>query len=69
MRRLVVGLFGFRRKQMGRGLRQLTGWPAEAVEGVLGRAGIDPKARPETLAPAEFATLLRGLVDGGWNAR
>lgn len=68
-RRLVVGLFGFRRKQMGRALRQLTGWPPEVVEGVLGRAGIDPKARPETLAPAEFAALLRGLVDGGWNAR
>ena len=69
MRRLVVGLFGFRRKQMGRALRQLTGWPPEVVEGVLGRAGIDQKARPETLAPVEFAALLRGLVDGGWNAR
>ena len=30
-RRLVVGLFGFRRKQMGRALRQLTGWPPEVV--------------------------------------
>jgi 16S rRNA A1518/A1519 N6-dimethyltransferase RsmA/KsgA/DIM1 with predicted DNA glycosylase/AP lyase activity len=68
-RRLVVGLFGFRRKQLGRGLRELTGWPAERVEAALARAGIPATARPETVAPPAFAALLRALVDGGWAAR
>jgi 16S rRNA (adenine1518-N6/adenine1519-N6)-dimethyltransferase len=68
-RRLVVGLFGFRRKQLGRGLRQLTGWPPDRVAAVLERAGLRAAARPEVLAPAELATLHRALVDGGWVAR
>ena len=68
-RRLVVGLFGFRRKQVVRGLRELTGWDAERVEDVLGRVGIESRVRPETVAPARFAALLRTLVDGGWTAR
>ncbi len=67
-RRLVVGLFGFRRKQIVRGLRELTGWEAARVEAVLGRVGIELQARPETVAPAGFAALLRALVDGGWTA-
>jgi len=65
-RRLVVGIFGFRRKQLGRGVRELTGWPPERVSEALTRAGIDPAARPETLPPAGFVRLLRALVDGGW---
>jgi 16S rRNA A1518/A1519 N6-dimethyltransferase RsmA/KsgA/DIM1 with predicted DNA glycosylase/AP lyase activity len=69
LRRLVVGLFGFRRKQMLRGLRELTGWDAARAEAVLSRAGIEPRVRPETLAPPEFVSLLRVLVDGGWPAR
>jgi 16S rRNA (adenine1518-N6/adenine1519-N6)-dimethyltransferase len=68
-RRLVVGLFGFRRKQLARGLRELTGWDAPAVAGVLERTGIPPDVRPEVLAPATFADLLRALVDAGWPAR
>jgi 16S rRNA (adenine1518-N6/adenine1519-N6)-dimethyltransferase len=68
-RRLVVGLFGFRRKQIGRGLRELTGWEAERVESVLARVGIPAAARPETVAPPALAGLLRALVDGGWAAR
>ncbi|HJR51985.1 MAG TPA: 16S rRNA (adenine(1518)-N(6)/adenine(1519)-N(6))-dimethyltransferase RsmA [Gemmatimonadales bacterium] len=68
-RRLVVGLFGFRRKQLGRGLRELTGWDAGAVEGALAAGGIAASARPETVPPAGFAALLRALVDGGWAAR
>jgi 16S rRNA (adenine1518-N6/adenine1519-N6)-dimethyltransferase len=68
-RRLVVGLFGFRRKQMVRGLRELTGWDARRVEAVLAGVGIDGRARPETVAPPHFAALLRALVDGGWPAR
>jgi 16S rRNA (adenine1518-N6/adenine1519-N6)-dimethyltransferase len=68
-RRLVVGLFGFRRKQLGRGLRELTGWDAELVEAALRAAGIAPRGRPETVSPTGFATLLGALVDGGWPAR
>jgi 16S rRNA (adenine1518-N6/adenine1519-N6)-dimethyltransferase len=65
-RRLVVGLFGYRRKQLGRGVRELTGWAPDRVADVLARAEVDPAARPETLPPAAFVRLLRLLVDGGW---
>src|SRR4051812_28729990 len=34
-RRVVVGLFGFRRKQMLRALRELTGWDAARVSTIL----------------------------------
>jgi 16S rRNA (adenine1518-N6/adenine1519-N6)-dimethyltransferase len=65
-RRLVVGLFGFRRKQLLRGLRELTGGTAERLAGLLREAGVDPTARPETLDPAAFVALHRALVDAGW---
>ena len=68
-RRLVVGLFGFRRKQLLRGLRELTGWQSPAVEAVLVGLGIEPSIRPEMLPPGAFARLLRALVDGGWQPR
>ena len=68
-RRLVVRLFGFRRKQAIRGLRELTGWPTPQVERVLAVAGIEAKLRPEVLSPELFTRLLRALVDGGWSAR
>jgi 16S rRNA (adenine1518-N6/adenine1519-N6)-dimethyltransferase len=68
-RRLVVGLFGFRRKQLARGLRELTGWDAPQVSQLVERLGLDERARPETLTPEQFVALLRGLVDGGWAAR
>ena len=68
-RAMVVGLFGFRRKQLLRGLRELTGWePARAGER-LERAAIDPTARPEMLSPADFVRLHHALVDGGWQRR
>ena len=59
-------MFGFRRKQLGRGLRELTGWPPERVAELLTSAGLDPVSRPETLAPAAFVGLLGLLIDGGW---
>jgi 16S rRNA (adenine1518-N6/adenine1519-N6)-dimethyltransferase len=68
-RRIVVGLFGFRRKQMARALRELTGWPAEPARAALDRAGIAPDVRPEALAPEAFVRLQRVLVDGGWAGR
>ena len=67
-RRLVVGLFGFRRKQLLRGLRELTAWPVERAAEALVRAGVEPTARPETLEPAAFLRLLTAVVDGGWRA-
>jgi 16S rRNA (adenine1518-N6/adenine1519-N6)-dimethyltransferase len=66
-RRMVVGLFGFRRKQLLRGLRELTGWPAERVEAVLAAAALRPDLRPEVLDPASFARLHGRLVDEGWS--
>ncbi|HJS48567.1 MAG TPA: 16S rRNA (adenine(1518)-N(6)/adenine(1519)-N(6))-dimethyltransferase RsmA [Gemmatimonadales bacterium] len=65
-RRTVVGLFGFRRKQLLRGLRELTGWEVERAGGALIAAGVEPTLRPEALAPAEFVRLHQALVDGGW---
>lgn len=68
-RRLVVGLFGYRRKQLLRGVRELTGWPADRAGAALARSGLDPTARPETVPPEGFVRLLGALVDGGWAAR
>jgi len=65
-RRLVVGLFGFRRKQLVRGLRELTDWPAERVQGVLAALGLDPAARPEVVTPHQFVALTISVVDAGW---
>ena len=66
MRRVVVGLFGFRRKQLVRGLRELTGWSAEQSGDALRRAGLDGSVRPETVAPEGFLRLYRTLIDAGW---
>ena len=66
---LVVGLFGFRRKQMLRGVREFTGWDAPRVSELLAAAGISETVRPEVLSPAQFVQLRRSLVDGGWSMR
>jgi 16S rRNA (adenine1518-N6/adenine1519-N6)-dimethyltransferase len=68
-RALVVGLFGFRRKQMLRALRELTGWDAARVSGVLASVAIAETARPEVVRPLDFVRLHGTLVDGGWPAR
>lgn len=66
-RRLVVGLFGFRRKQLTRGLREFTAWPADRVTAVLTAAALQPTDRPEVVPPAGFARLLGSLIDAGWS--
>ncbi|HEY9382057.1 MAG TPA: 16S rRNA (adenine(1518)-N(6)/adenine(1519)-N(6))-dimethyltransferase RsmA [Gemmatimonadales bacterium] len=66
LRRLVVGLFGFRRKQLGRGLREFTGWVPERIAELLQAAGLDATVRPETLPPEAFVRLLGTLIDAGW---
>lgn len=58
-RLLVQGAFGLRRKQMRRVLRTVRAWDAERADAALQAAGIDPEARPETLAPGDFLRLLR----------
>jgi 16S rRNA (adenine1518-N6/adenine1519-N6)-dimethyltransferase len=68
-RALVVGLFGFRRKQMIRALRELTGWEQERAGSVLDLAGTPQSVRPEVLSPADFVRLHHVLVDGGWPGR
>jgi 16S rRNA (adenine1518-N6/adenine1519-N6)-dimethyltransferase len=66
-RRVVVGLFGFRRKQVARGLRELTGCSPERALALLAEAQIAPTLRPEVLDPAAFYRLTQALVDGGWS--
>jgi 16S rRNA (adenine1518-N6/adenine1519-N6)-dimethyltransferase len=68
-RAMVVGLFGFRRKQLLRGLRELTGWEGERVAEVLALVGLAGTVRPEVLSPAAFVHLHRAIVDGGWSIR
>ncbi len=60
-RRFVVGLFGFRRKQLIRGLRELTGAPPDTAAGWIAAAGLTPALRPQELAPGQFATLLHAV--------
>jgi 16S rRNA (adenine1518-N6/adenine1519-N6)-dimethyltransferase len=68
-RAMVVGLFSYRRKQLLRGVRELTGWEPSRASDLLQRAAVSPTVRPEVLSPAEFVQLHRALVDGGWQPR
>ncbi len=56
-RHFVVGLFSFRRKQLGRGLRELTGAGPSETASWLAAAGIPESTRPGTLDPATFVRL------------
>ena len=58
-RALVTGLFGQRRKQMVRSLRDVAGLSKEQAAGVLARAGVPESARVEVLGPAELVTVFR----------
>lgn len=58
-RAMVVGAFGFRRKQMQRVVRELWGLGAAEATEILTRGGIEATARPEVLSPGDFARLLR----------
>lgn len=58
-RTLVIGAFGMRRKQLRRVIRSLWSLDAAGADAVLARAGLDGEARPETLSPSRFASLLR----------
>jgi len=56
-RRMVVGLFGFRRKQLIRGVRELTGWSGLRAGECLARAQLGETKRPQEFSPAEFVRL------------
>ncbi|MFL5584180.1 MAG: 16S rRNA (adenine(1518)-N(6)/adenine(1519)-N(6))-dimethyltransferase RsmA [Gemmatimonadaceae bacterium] len=60
-RTFVQAAFGQRRKQMQRVLRSVRAISAEKAAAVLDEAGLEPSARPEVIAPAQFATLF-GLL-------
>jgi 16S rRNA (adenine1518-N6/adenine1519-N6)-dimethyltransferase len=60
-RAFVQAAFGLRRKQMLRVLRTVRGLSPESAGALLERAGIDPTARPEVIAPEGFARLF-GLI-------
>ncbi|MBK8006318.1 MAG: ribosomal RNA small subunit methyltransferase A [Gemmatimonadetes bacterium] len=58
-RRFTVGLFGFRRKQLLRGLRELTTAPPEQAGAWIAAAGLEETQRPQELAPRDFVRLFR----------
>ena len=58
-REFVVGLFGYRRKQLVRALREHLGLDAEQGSAIVQRAGFAPTMRAEELSPKEFVALFR----------
>ena len=64
-RRLVVGMFSYRRKQVIRGLREFTGRPAEHVRRWLVAARIEESQRPQAISPQRFSALFSILQDAG----
>jgi 16S rRNA (adenine1518-N6/adenine1519-N6)-dimethyltransferase len=57
-RRLVTGVFSYRRKRMHRALREARGVSAEDASTILARAGIDPDVRPEVVDVPAWVRLL-----------
>jgi 16S rRNA (adenine1518-N6/adenine1519-N6)-dimethyltransferase len=64
---VVDAAFAQRRKTLRSTLKAMAG-SAEAAEAALGRAGIDPMARGESLDVAQFARLTEGLLAEGLGA-
>jgi len=62
-RAFVTACFSRRRKQLRNVVMAATGRPAAVVMAGLAALGLEPEARPETLAPRDFVRLLR------WSAR
>jgi 16S rRNA A1518/A1519 N6-dimethyltransferase RsmA/KsgA/DIM1 with predicted DNA glycosylase/AP lyase activity len=58
-RAFVTACFSRRRKQLRNAVMAATGASRPQVSALLERVGLDPMRRPETLAPEEFAGLLR----------
>ena len=64
-RTFVQALFSRRRKQMVGIVRAVASLPKDRAEEVLARVLIDPKSRPETLAPETIVRLFRALRAAG----
>ena len=64
-RRLVVGLFGGRRKQLTRALRTVLDLDDAEARDLVERAGLRTDQRPETVDIAGFVRLLGVIVDAG----
>lgn len=62
-RRLVVGLFGGRRKQLVRALRTVLDLEDGPARGLVERAGLRTDQRPETVGVEEFVRLFGVVVD------
>ena len=60
-RRFVTALFGQRRKQLGRSLRDVAAVDRDRARAALEAAGIEVTARTETLAPEAVVALFRQL--------
>jgi len=58
-RAFVSACFSLRRKQLRHILRSITGRTPESVDAALATLGLEPRARPETLAPEWFVALWR----------
>lgn len=58
----VKTLFGQRRKQLIRSLREVAGLTKERAGAVLGRSGIPETARVEVLTPAQVVALFRATA-------
>jgi 16S rRNA (adenine1518-N6/adenine1519-N6)-dimethyltransferase len=65
LRNLTRALFQWRRKQLGKILRDHPdlGLPSETIERALAAASATPQDRPETLSPSGFITLARAIAD------
>jgi 16S rRNA (adenine1518-N6/adenine1519-N6)-dimethyltransferase len=60
-RAFVQSAFGMRRKQLANILRWVRGFSPAKAASVLEEERIDPRARPETLSPGQFASLARAV--------
>lgn len=63
LRRLVRAVFQWRRKQLGKTLRDHPdlGLSAERISSALAELGVEPHRRPQTLTPEQFMALSRHL--------
>ncbi len=60
-RSFVIGLFGQRRRQLGRSIRTVAGLDAARALDAIARTGFDPSARAEDLVPAQLVALARAV--------
>lgn len=60
-RAFVQAAFSMRRKQLANILRSVRRLSLDEAATVLEGRGIDPRARPETLSPSQFASLMQAI--------